>query len=100
MHYMQLNCAGKVLDLNKAQVMGILNVTPDSFSDGGKFDSVDEAIVQADKMVKEGIKYLTFESGPKVSTITKKDGPDLLYSKNRTLELNTPFTKNVIHLEY
>jgi len=53
-----------------------------------------------DKMIKEGIKYLTFESGSKVSTITKKGGPDALYLKNRTLQLNTPFTKNVIHLEY
>ena len=52
------------------------------------------------KMIKEGIKYLTFESGSKVSTISKKSGPDLLYAKDRTLALDKPFTPNVIHLEY
>lgn len=42
------------LDLASAKVMGILNVTPDSFSDGGLFTSVDKALVQAEKMVHEG----------------------------------------------
>jgi dihydropteroate synthase len=39
---------------NKPQVMGILNVTPDSFSDGGKFDNLDSAISQGKKMINEG----------------------------------------------
>lgn len=39
-------------------VMGILNVTPDSFSDGGQFFSVDEAIAQAKRMVQEGAKII------------------------------------------
>jgi len=38
----------------KTYIMGILNVTPDSFSDGGKFFSVDDAVKQALKMEKEG----------------------------------------------
>jgi dihydropteroate synthase len=49
-----LDCAGKPLDLTQTQVMGILNVTPDSFSDGGLFISVPEAIKQARQMVHEG----------------------------------------------
>ena len=49
-----LDCAGKSLDLTRAQVMGILNVTPDSFSDGGLFVSVPEALEQARQMVHEG----------------------------------------------
>jgi len=52
------------------------------------------------KMLKEGIKYLTFESGSKVSTISKASGADTLYKENRTLELTEPFTKNTIHLEF
>ena len=45
-----------VLDFsgNKVHIMGILNVTPDSFSDGGKYDTVDKALKQAEKMVFEG----------------------------------------------
>ena len=46
---------GRHLDLSgKAPVMGVLNVTPDSFSDGGRFDSVEDALVQARRMVGEG----------------------------------------------
>lgn len=51
---MLLDCAGKSLDLSAPRVMGILNVTPDSFSDGGRFVRQDEAIEQALRMVDEG----------------------------------------------
>lgn len=51
---MQLNCAGTVLDLARPQVMGILNVTPDSFSDGGRFVARDQALAHARAMVEEG----------------------------------------------
>ena len=44
-----------MFDYNKrTYIMGILNVTPDSFSDGGKFNSVDEALKHALEMVEEG----------------------------------------------
>ncbi|MGB5426340.1 MAG: dihydropteroate synthase [Gammaproteobacteria bacterium] len=49
-----LNCAGKLLDLSQPQVMGILNVTPDSFSDGGDFFLPEEAVARAVRMVEEG----------------------------------------------
>lgn len=46
---------GRHLDLGpKAAVMGILNVTPDSFSDGGRFVRLDQAVAQARRMVAEG----------------------------------------------
>lgn len=51
---MILDCAGKPLDLTHPQVMGILNVTPDSFSDGGKFLVQDSALAQAKQMVEDG----------------------------------------------
>jgi len=44
----------QLLDLSQARVMGILNVTPDSFSDGGRFTQVDSAIRQARQMVADG----------------------------------------------
>ena len=50
---------GIELDFSKETfIMGILNVTPDSFSDGGKFNSVDSAVAQAKKMVAEGAKII------------------------------------------
>lgn len=39
---------------NNTYVMGILNVTPDSFSDGGRFNSIDHALVQTERMIAEG----------------------------------------------
>jgi len=49
-----LDCAGKLLDLNSPRVMGILNVTPDSFFDGGQFDSLQHAAAHAREMVEAG----------------------------------------------
>ncbi|WP_199224134.1 dihydropteroate synthase [Paenisporosarcina sp. OV554] len=50
---------GTVFDFHKETiVMGILNVTPDSFSDGGRFDAVEAAINHAKKMVAEGAKII------------------------------------------
>ena len=45
---------GKTLPLSRPLVMGILNVTPDSFSDGGRFDHVDAALAHARKMLADG----------------------------------------------
>lgn len=51
---MMMNFVGKLLDLSIPHVMGIVNVTPDSFSDGGRFFSVDKALEQARKLVADG----------------------------------------------
>ncbi len=51
---MKLNCNGRQLDLQHPQVMGILNVTPDSFSDGGRFLARDAALRHAERMVADG----------------------------------------------
>ncbi|MBY1010937.1 dihydropteroate synthase [Pseudomonas aeruginosa] len=50
----RLPCGSRVLDLACPHVMGILNVTPDSFSDGGRFDWLDDALRHAERMVREG----------------------------------------------
>ncbi|MBV8876878.1 MAG: dihydropteroate synthase [Gammaproteobacteria bacterium] len=49
-----LRCAGRTLDLSRPLVMGVLNVTPDSFSDGGRFASREAAIEQGLRMAAEG----------------------------------------------
>ena len=51
---MQLRCGPKLLDLAHPRVMGVLNVTPDSFSDGGRYGDVGQAVQQALRMVEEG----------------------------------------------
>ena len=50
----KLDCAGYSIDLGRVAIMGILNITPDSFSDGGHFLSVDRALAHAQAMVEAG----------------------------------------------
>jgi dihydropteroate synthase len=50
----RLSCGSRVLDLSRPHVMGILNVTPDSFSDGGQHSNVDAALRHAEVMVAAG----------------------------------------------
>ncbi len=51
---MRLDCAGKVLDLSQPAAMGILNMTPDSFSDGGCYVQLADALRRAETMIAEG----------------------------------------------
>jgi dihydropteroate synthase len=51
---MMIDCAGRVLDLSTPRVMGILNITPDSFSDGGDFFVSAAAVQRAETMVEQG----------------------------------------------
>ncbi|MCP4120403.1 MAG: dihydropteroate synthase [Bacteroidetes bacterium] len=49
-----LNCKGRLVEIDRPKIMGILNVTPDSFYDGGKYSSEDASFEQAQSMLKEG----------------------------------------------
>jgi len=51
---MLLNLGSRTLDLSKPKIMGVLNITPDSFSDGGKYQSLDHALSACGKMIDEG----------------------------------------------
>ena len=51
---MLLNLGSRTLDLSKPKIMGVLNITPDSFSDGGKYLSLDHALSACEKMIDEG----------------------------------------------
>lgn len=54
----QLDCAGRVLRLDRPRVMGIVNVTPDSFSDGGAHDTVEAAVAHGLRLAEEGADLL------------------------------------------
>lgn len=49
-----INCNGRLIDLSEPKIMGILNVSPDSFYDGGKYAEETTALHQAEKMLAEG----------------------------------------------
>jgi dihydropteroate synthase len=55
---MQLRIRNGLLDLSRPVVMGILNVTPDSFSDGGRYTDIDAALRSASRMVDEGARII------------------------------------------
>src|SRR5690606_36816904 len=55
---MQMQFASHNLDLSRPHVMGILNVTPDSFSDGGSYTSLDHALAHAEHMIKAGATFI------------------------------------------
>lgn len=55
---MKMNFAGRQLDMSQCHVMGILNVTPDSFSDGGHFNTPEAALLRARQMVNDGAGFV------------------------------------------
>ncbi|MEO0902847.1 MAG: dihydropteroate synthase [Bacteroidota bacterium] len=55
---MTINCKGRLVDLSLPKVMGILNLTPDSFYDGGKYKDEDGILSQVEKMLEEGATFV------------------------------------------
>ncbi|MEN9929166.1 MAG: hypothetical protein RLZZ231_1087, partial [Bacteroidota bacterium] len=55
---MTINCNGNLIDLHYPKVMGILNCTPDSFFDGGKYKNESKLLSQVEKMLSEGAAFI------------------------------------------
>ena len=54
-----MKIGNKIFDTeNKTYIMGILNVTPDSFSDGGKYNQMDQALLHVEEMIADGADIL------------------------------------------
>ena len=53
-HKFSINCNGRLVDLSQPRIMGILNLTPDSFSDGGKYNNEKSALLHAEQLLKSG----------------------------------------------
>lgn len=73
---MTLNCNGKILDLKIPKVMGILNLTPDSFYDGGKYQSVKSATERCSEMLNQGADIIDIgavSSRPGSKVISEKE---------------------------
>ena len=73
---MTLNCNGKLIDLNTPKVMGVLNVTPDSFFDGGKFKNDKSFLSQAEKLIGEGADFIdigAYSSRPGADFVSEKE---------------------------
>ncbi len=73
---MTINCKGYLIDLNTPKVMGILNITPDSFYDGGKYASDKDILLQTEKMLSQGATFIdvgAYSSRPNAKHITVDD---------------------------
>lgn len=73
---MLINCKGQLVDLSIPKVMGILNVTPNSFFDGGKYKNEEEIISQVDKMLSEGATFIdigAYSSKPSAEFVTEAE---------------------------
>ncbi len=55
---MLINCKGKLIDLSQPRIMGIINVTPDSFYPGSRYQTEKEILKNAEKMLDEGASFL------------------------------------------
>lgn len=86
-----INCRGQLLAFNEPKIMGILNYTPDSFSDGGKYNSTKNAISHIERMFEEGANLID------IGAVSSRPGSDLLSTdeeKQRLKPLLTEVQKN------
>jgi len=73
---MTINCKGSLIDLSSPKAMGILNLTPDSFYDGGKYKDELQILHQVEKMLQEGATFIdlgAYSSRPSADDISLKE---------------------------
>ena len=73
---MTINCKGNLIDLSTPKIMGILNITPDSFYDGGKYKNDNEFLSQVYIMLKEGATFIdvgAYSSRPNAAHVSESE---------------------------
>lgn len=73
---MFINCKGRLIDLSAPKVMGILNCTPDSFYDGGRYKDEAQLLKQAERMLAEGADFIdvgAYSSKPNAEFVTETE---------------------------
>jgi dihydropteroate synthase len=73
---MTINCKGQLIDLSIPKVMGILNVTPNSFFDGGKYSNEAELLNRVEKMLTEGATFIdvgAYSSKPNAEFVSEEE---------------------------
>lgn len=83
-----INCKGKLLSFSRPLVMGILNITPNSFFDGGKHNSVKQAVFQTEKMLNEGADIIdigAYSSQPNAEFVSEEMETERLLPVIKTL---------------
>ncbi|TCN59692.1 dihydropteroate synthase [Flavobacterium circumlabens] len=76
---MLINCKGQLIDLSTPKVMGVMNVTPDSFFDGGKYKNEYEIVTRAGKILTEGATFIdigAYSSRPGADFVSEQEEID------------------------
>ncbi len=72
---MTINCNGELIDLRIPRVMGILNITPDSFYDGGRYKDKDSILKQVELMLNDGASFIdvgAYSSRPGADVVSEE----------------------------
>ncbi|MBR9758257.1 MAG: dihydropteroate synthase [Algicola sp.] len=76
---MTINCKGRLIDLSRPKIMGILNVTPDSFFDGGKYSAPESLLTHAATMLEQGATFIdlgAYSSRPNAAFVSETEELD------------------------
>ncbi len=95
-----INFNGNLVDLSTPKIMGILNVTPDSFSDGGQFNNKKNALKQVEKMLSEGATFIDIgaqSTRPQAEFISAKE--EMLRLGNLISMIKKEFPESLISLD-
>lgn len=88
-----INCNGTLIDLSSPKVMGILNCTPDSFFDGGKYKDSTSIVNQVEKMLNEGATFIdvgAYSSRPGAKNISEEEELNRILSVIKLLKSEFP----------
>ena len=95
-----LNCNGQLLDLTDPIVMGILNVTPDSFYDGGKYENENAMLQQVEQMIADGASIID------IGGMSSRPGAEIIDEEEELLrvlpiiqKINQHFPKTIISID-
>jgi dihydropteroate synthase len=92
---MNINCLGTLIDVSKPKIMGILNLTPNSFYDGGIVTSNDEILAKVDQMIKDGADFIdigAYSSKPNAAFVSEAEEMERLLPKLKLIIEHFPST--------
>ncbi len=95
-----INCKGKLIDLSTPKIMGIVNLTPDSFYDGGNYNTINLALKQVEKHLRDGATFIDiggYSSRPNAPSVSTEE--ELKRVLPILKEINTQFPKSLISVD-
>jgi dihydropteroate synthase len=90
---MTIRCKGQLIDLATPKVMGILNITPNSFFDGGKYKTENEILKQVEKMLTDGATFIdigAYSSKPSAELVSEAEELNRILPVVKSISANFP----------